>query len=520
MRFISGLVVCAALVLVGNVPAAAATPPREHPDGIAIVDVYEPHVWAMIEVFNAGIDKINNQDNLGALKDFQAALAHEAFGDAPATIRYQVYYWLAWAESEYLAIACYNHLRLAGEVAPTERDADYWLLLASCTDAVQKEDAFVDALLVLAESYPDQQQYWLESWVPSSLRHLKDEAGGNRKFRLLRALWINGYQPPKYRSMEVAWQDLLQLMLDRGLVDDAKRLMTSFRKVDSGIWLAVDKRLSAVAPADAQKAVAALMAIEADDALQAMVANPDEAWPIYNRATVLLRQDRAADALTLLDDAIARIATGTSDKPAFDDPDEYEWIYNGRAFALMYLGRWDEAVTAQELALEAAETYSDGTIAQRVNLGYLLYLVGRPEDALAALGNMTTLLDTGSYGIVAISEVMICANQQLGDIPERDRWLEIVRSRTKANFMAAIVAHACVGNADELAELFKTYLDDADTRMQILLILQHYRPRQGLTEFSAKIEAVMEAVRKRPDVMDRASQYGRQLSWPLQRDLY
>ena len=89
------------------------------------------------------------------------------------------------------------------------------------------------------------------------------------------------------------------------------------------------------------------------------------------------------------------------------------------------VGRWDEAVAQLAAASLLMEEYG-GNVDQLINLGYLYCSLGRPKDALSAIGSVTA--DTSPFGAMQFENVRLNAAYQLGDAKQIKRSLEYLRA--------------------------------------------------------------------------------------------
>lgn len=516
MRLIFALALTTIFVCTAASPAAAAMPAREHPYGRTIVNVYEAEVSQMIDVYIDAYDKAKAGETVAAMSGFLAALAHPGFEQAPPAVRYEIYHELAWVEAEALAGAAYVHLHLAGKAAPNERDADYWLLMASCTFALRKSGEFLDALVVLAESYPETSDTWDEEWVGPLLAYFEAHAEfSEQKFRLLKALWSMQYRFDDYYDAEWVWRELFQQAVDRGHIDLAGQVAASFKEPESVIWLTVDNRFSAFAPSNALQRVAMASKDELVRAAQMMRDNPRALRPVNIHAWALLHADRAQDALAVLDAAIARFGEAPPGEPAFDDPQYYDWIHNARSVALHALDRPEEALDAQRKAIEIAREQTGDSAYQQMNLGYQYALLGHPHEALAAVNDLAAR-DLGTQAFLSLAIVQVCAHHALGDVEARDRLLTRMRDRARVDFPTTATAYACAEKADELADLITSFLDDADMRAEVLLYIQTYQHDEGWGPIGKRLLAFERKVTQRPDIKARVQLYGTVSNWRMQ----
>lgn len=136
----------------------------------------------------------------------------------------------------------------------------------------------------------------------------------------------------------------------------------------------IEDEVVAICEAAHRNATQGRLAQAADDYQRALALDPDCLAALYNRALLLLRLDRAAEALRAIDSLLAR---GPVPAP----------VHLTRGNALAALGRQEEALTAfaEAVRLNPREPLA------HCNLGNTLLALGRPEEALASLDRALAL---------------------------------------------------------------------------------------------------------------------------------
>ncbi|ESQ82133.1 hypothetical protein AEAC466_18525 [Asticcacaulis sp. AC466] len=464
------------------------------------------------------INEGQSEDTIGAKGDLMRIIESPAFGSMKPDFRYWTYYMLAVCERELNNPApAYDALIKAGEMAPDLRDSDYWFMVVGLSWRQEKDAEMVDAVSRLIADYPKAALNLSSSAIFSALRKAKDLPDGTAK----RLAILEGLRKIDYKADsgpgtdEGLWSSLFEVYVETGNEAGAKDILASLTYPDSLMPIYVDKRYQRFV--DVSQAAARYKAAqdkEIADARTRVAAHPAELESVLSLASALKNTGQWKEALAILDDALAKMAAAPKDKPAFSDTDDQlQWVIMLRSFLLNYLGRSEDALTAQIQARDEGIKAGD-TVSQSVNLGDLYYQRGRPKEAIAAVAGITKGDDASPYGLMAAEEVRVCAYQQLGDQANLATSLGYMRDHAKDGYGPLRSALLCVGDADGLAKLVIAQLDDPKTRNGALIDLQTYLPAPNPTALEVKYRALFNTVRSRPDVQAAVDKYGLILSWP------
>ncbi|MGF7146493.1 transglutaminase-like putative cysteine protease/tetratricopeptide (TPR) repeat protein [Sphingomonas zeicaulis] len=385
----------------------------------------------------------------------------------------------------------------------------YRMLLATQLDS-RDPAGFVRTLKLMAEHHPGEvanidadwlrDVFWpqLQGLKPAERKRLREEscailAGGG---------WQQ--QPPTMEGEEMVGC-AVKVALERGDLPGARALLARGLSVNGLVELAIDQRYKALWPdiekmrgngfrAPIEKAVA--------DAAAAAKAAPDD-------FDAVLRHVRA---LRLAGDPAGAIAAG---KRLAEDRARIEatggqafWLVNEYAYALVDVGRTDDAVAALDgIVALGLDTYP-ALISQIINLSETLMEAGRSDRALAVLATVEGEgTPVSGYGRMWILSTKACTLRELGRAGEAAA-LE-AKLVADTNQAAATMAAACRGDVAAIEAQLIARLDDPDERGGALTGFIRFKRAAPETPLEAKLAKVMATARARPDVKARLERYGR-----------
>ena len=503
------LKLAAALLITFTVAGAAfASPPQ------AASALSESDKAAMQVITNQGMAKMRANDSKGAVTEFRTVTDNPKFAQLDGKMRYSILTLLVMAEWNTGDLkAAQTHLDQAGVAAPEKRDLTYWEYALSIGYRLNTPDAVADAVTALATDYPDHLNDGDDRYFLAAVS-MAGQRGGAHFQAALEALQTAGYHPSDpFNNVEYMKMDLVELYVDGGRTADAKALAASLTQPNSILALQADKRFAGfVSPDPARYVQARADAVTA--AQNELAGHPDRIEGVNILAMALLDDDRPEDALKVIDTALAKVAAGKPEKPAYSDLDDYlRWVRDARKNALKTLGRWDEAVAAQIKARDAAKT---DLVSQRINLADLYVELGRPADALAEV-KMVNGTNTSPYGAMAAENARACAYAEQGDKASLTASLAILKTHADAGYGPLIDALRCAGDVDSLAKMDLQRLDDPGQRVAALMELQRWRPEPNMTDWDRKMAQVNDQVAARPEVRAAAEKYGIINTYPMTR---
>ncbi|MGH8443814.1 MAG: hypothetical protein ACREVL_01050 [Solimonas sp.] len=283
---------------------------------------------------------------------------------------------------------------------------------------------------------------------------------------LFDAAWTDGGSQPSF-----LWLSLVQDLLSR---DDLKKARMVAARLDSArviLQMRVDKRFDRLvqrsSPAFDVDRVARLQIQDAERRVQQQ---PDLLRPLIDLQYLLLDALQAERVLALGDEVIQRVRDADGAPIYRDFKDEYIWILDNRARALQRLGRWDEAVAQQRKAALRPEN-GDMNVSQAINLGTLLAMLDRPDDAAAAVADLGGI---SAYGRMQLEMVKLLVAIESGDEAAATRHLDFIREHRNDAMVMYQNALQITSKLDEAADLLVERLRNESTRAAALAGMQDY----------------------------------------------
>lgn len=201
-------------------------------------------------------------------------------------------------------------------------------------------------------------------------------------------------------------------------------------------------------------------------------------------------------------------------KTTFDDAAEkLHWIYDIKAQTLRALGRWDESLQVQRLALAQSEA-SDDKVSQAINLGFLFDDHGDPDKALKVLEGIDWGGSLSPYGRMQLQHVRLRAYLQQERRDDAETVLAYLREHQKDAPDTWQTALLDWGDADAAAALFIERLRDPQQRSDALWSAQIFPPLPALP-LEAQANSRWNALMARTDVLAAIDAVGRREKVPL-----
>ena len=509
--------IVAILACVPMAAVAGASPQREGSDLSRSKAGNQAVVSAMQALANTGIAKLNAEDYAGAAVIFKQGVDDPHFGELPPGMQFAFFQLLALSEkgSDQLD-AAFGHMQQAGVIAPDRRDATYWLQLCSVALQLKKNDVAVDALTAAARDFPNDVDGINIEFINTTVNRASTLGDTGRYRGLLEALWAARYRShDDFQPADGLWFQLFKVYADAGLDDKARALIPEFAGSYYAIAVNIDnryRRFATAQPARFDIAAAVKKDLEHDQALARQ--HPDDLSGVQRVASDLKYSGQLPQALKLLDDALAKIAAAPAGKPAFRNvDDQLHWVHNERSRVLALMGRWEESEAAQKTARDASLAAGDDLVSQVINLAGRYYVEGKPQQALDTLKDLDPK-NSSAYGLMSVAEPQVCAYAQLGDKVHLDETLTYMRDHAEDGFAPLVSALQCTGDVDSVAAAVIKQLDDPETRLSVLTVLQDYVADPAPTPISARMDSVWAAVKARPDVKAAVDRYGVILAIP------
>jgi len=244
---------------------------------------------------------------------------------------------------------------------------------------------------------------------------------------------------------------------------------------------------------------------------EALAGAPRDVRRVLDRMQYLRSLGRDSDALALAmpftRDVRATVAAGR----------EGMWIVNEAAYALIALGRNDEAVALMRRLVALPVAQNGALIGPFINHAEILNATGRHAEALdhARMLARDDASYANDYGKMWISSSTVCALAGLNRSPEAAPELERMRAQSDVNPAALTRAYLCLGDSDAAAALMVHRLQGDDAKAAILALqnytLSHESGQDG------RLFALLAALRDRPEVSAALARVGHVLTLPLAR---
>jgi hypothetical protein len=357
---------------------------------------------------------------------------------------------------------------------------DDWQLRLSASMKLHDSSDAAIALTAIARGWGRDARVLPDGTVARVLSDTRVGSLNPLRFDLLEALYDTGWRASTEATASPYWRDLACLLLARGDKEQAIQVASHIDRPFDVIGLHADARLrpllsSSNVPSDVRATMRALL----ERQRMRVKDNPRSLRALNVLLSILLENDQYAEVLRL-SDAFANSADET-DSYAYEDlMRERNWTLDRRAHALLRLGRTEEAVA--ELRQAAALPNRVDQVSQPINLAELLCELGRPEEALAALpdlsdGTKAAVPDASrisGYGLMQVASVRLTAAVELGRTEQAAEALAYLRAHREDSPSTLQYALLRAGETTEAAQVLLARLADEAQRTTTLIELQVY----------------------------------------------
>ena len=245
---------------------------------------------------------------------------------------------------------------------------------------------------------------------------------------------------------------------------------------------------------------------------EALESAPADLWKVLERAQFLRGQAREREAYDLLEpftrDVPATVASGEAGM----------WVINEAAYALLALGRNDEAVAMTGALAALPIEGNSALIGPSINHSVVLWSAGRNEEAFAHAVRLDRDLaqHANAFGRMWMLASAVCALESLGRTSETEPWMRRLRDGRDDNPAALTRAYLCLNDLDAAEALLVRRLggDDPETLVQAL---QDHQLGGELPESRSPVFQRLIALRDRPAVRAALDRVGHLLTLPLSR---
>ncbi len=332
--------------------------------------------------------------------------------------------------------------------------------------------------------------------------------------RLLTALFKARWTVPNAGEPSALWSEFALLLLEGGDVELAREVAQRVTAPEPLVAMHADARFDELTAADSGRFdVAAAVVAEIVRAQEQARSSPDLIAPILLLGHALAASNRCAEALQVVDAAIARAAGPTAEERPYRDAGEnLVWLLDLRARHLACLGRWEEAVRQRSQAGILTERGGPNT-SQVINLAHLLVTVGRAADGLRALEAVGPMSE---YGRMEETWARLRAHAQLGNAEAVRTALAYLEEHRYVSLDVYLDALVDAGEIEKTAELLIELLADGRARTGILVRLQRYA-ESPLTPVGVERKARWGSLVVRPDVRAAIARVGRLDTYPFLR---
>lgn len=420
-----------------------------------------------------------------------------------------------WSRAAWMAVALDDHAHARAMVekaiAADPNDADDLYLLLQLEDHAGERSAAARHLHALVRRWPRM----LDHLDIGVVQHVAHQAPDDDPVRwsLLEALLEAGWDGHGLGIGDL-WYQLALHYLANGNAAGVRRAAALTTSPQALVKFRVDRRFDALLDrGDAALDVTAAAERRLDHLRRLANERPKNLEVRMELSYALLTLGRYAEVVTLADDVVAARATASPDAPAFDDPSFAAWIVDNRATARRALGTIDQAQADLILAVSMADDDAPN-VGHALNLGDFLCQRGRPEEALAAIGD----LDDGmsDYGRMVQASIRHCAALQQEDAASARRELRLLRERREQGMELWIWALVEADRLDEAASALIAGLEAPESRGEMLAAVQDYRELAPLPAFQPVVQRWRDLL-MRADVQQAIANVGRIERYPIFR---
>lgn len=348
--------------------------------------------------------------------------------------------------------------------------------------------------------------------VMAIMGQLQADSDRPKRVRLAEALFRIGWPGDDAVASDGLRMILIEDRLDQADVPGATGFAATVTTPANVLPLIVGKRYDPLLPRDVDRLAMLGRAIEGHDreTIAALATAPADRYRLLARAQHLRSVGRDADALTVLAPATSDVAAAAVEEPGM-------WMVNEAAYALVALGRNDEAVRLMDRIAALPLERHGHLVSARINHLEILTSVGRHAEALDWAARLESHEGeyASDYGKAWIDSTRVCALAALGRAAQTAAPLQRLRGWSEINPPALTRAYLCLNDLDAAAALLVQRLGRNDP-VQAILALQDYRLSRGRGQTGPLYDRLL-SLRERPEVRAALDRVGRVLSLPLAR---
>ncbi|HEV7715994.1 MAG TPA: hypothetical protein VGO53_10380, partial [Steroidobacteraceae bacterium] len=336
------------------------------------------------------------------------------------------------------------------------------------------------------------------------------------RMRLLEVLYGNNWKVELGAEPSALWREYVRLLIARGDTPKAQEVLRRVTDQRDVLALRVDNRFEALVRADPTWFEVSAAVDRGIAEWQAIAPRfPTKLEPTVELAYRYMDCGRFADALSLTDAAIARVASSGNPKEVYEDLDDMmNWIRDIRADALQKLGRWSEAEPELRRAAALPEA-GQPNVSNAINLAFFYVNFSRTDEALKALGprlaSGTGLDPDAAMQVRYLLHAIAVTRKNSKAARESRDYMREHQSDALSIFQEALLV---ANNMDEAASLAVRRLESPQLRGDMLMEIQEYR-EPALSPLEKRVRDGWRQLRKRPDVRAAVAKVGRIEQFPL-----
>jgi tetratricopeptide (TPR) repeat protein len=498
--------ILSALMLLGGVTYAYATP--------TLTDL-DPQAQHFRTVLQDALQHARHNESQAIVDDLRPVVGAPGFEALPAQYQFSGYLLLGAAYSDLQQpTQAWDALKHATTFPQANGEA--WRMRFYAAAQLREVDDMVVCIEALGQHFTTT----LESLDDDVMGQIQNmiRPTANRDALLMR--FYTALHDAHYRAADPTvdnsyrWMDLARLLLDNGETARARQVASEVTAPEEIVGMAVDRRFDPIVQSE-PSSFPRLFGEDLARKRAIVQAHPERLEFLNDLIRSLEQLDRNEEALSLADAAIARSSTN---QPFSDQTDNLSWTHNNRSYALLALGRLDEAIDEMRTGAQQQE-HGQANVSQLINLAEMQMRVGRNQDAVTTLGALDEHQVSG-YGWMNAHYVLACAHHRAGEREPAQRELIAMRSRAADSRVIMIGAELCFGNMDDAARTYLTELADPGDRTVALMMMQSFITPRMQTDAGRNFQAAFDALRARSDVRQALDRTGRILNLPVLRGNY
>ena len=406
-----------------------------------------------------------------------------------------------------------GHELLVRSSTMPEGDADDWI---GRMDAARRLDFRQDAI----ESLTQVGRRWPQRLAGLNFRVVYEIVGYARLLPasdsamhgLLDSLFAAAWTLPDGIEPSFLWRDLAVIELDRQEFGRAQEVVNRVQSPHAVVSMRIDRRfdrLREILPVrfDVEAAVSSELAL-----LDEIVGrSPRSLDALVQLTYALLDAGRYGDVLEISSNVMRQIEVASNANAPYDDMENWIWILDNRARALVAVQRWNEAEALLRTAARNRENGSQN-VSHVINLAWFYAEAGRGEEALATLQEVGP--EMSPYGFMQMHGARHAAALQNGNGAIAEESFDYLRNHRDDSLKTWQWALVRADRLEEAAALLIERLHDPVQRGDALRELQDYADPVPASQ-RALWNARWREIRSREDVRGAIDAVGRIESFPI-----